>query len=127
MYGKNKVWIMSPVSTVGKFIRTYPAGTSGFLKRLTYAPYPYKTLQAYRQDDIFENKDVFILQELKPVENWALLLESSNWLADTGCGRFDTRSYVIKGSRIYRHRIVFKSENDRLAFMLKYPELILGQ
>lgn len=126
MYAEVEIWTMTPVSTVKKFKQSYPRGKRGFIRRLTYAPFPFKTLQAYRMDGDPTYTSGPIYQELKPLKitDWQLLRQSADWLIETGCGRFDTRSYVIDDGSVYRYRIEFKTDNDRLMYILKFPELV---
>lgn len=91
--------------------------------REIYSPFPYKCLRAYRINGIVELEIPQIL--CNPWENKELYVEAINWIIGSRVGEIDSSSTLTAGNgEIYHFVINFKTHEDRLAFCLRYPELV---
>lgn len=75
-------------------------------------------------DPTYTSGPIYLVLDRFEYKDWELLWQSHEWLMETDCGRFDTRSYVIEDGDVYRYRIIFNTEHDRLMYILKFPELV---
>lgn len=107
----------SPISTFENYRR------SGIHKaRELYSPFPYKCLQAHRIIGTMTNKS--ITHRLRdPWDCVDTYVEAVIWLTNTDAGKIDPGIAVTTmGGKVFHHYINFKSEEDKLMFLLKFPE-----
>ena len=114
---------MNPVGTFKNYkkLKNFPA-------REFYSPILYTCLRAYRRMNNYDNLSMTnSLHHLinAPWDNDEKYIEAVKWLEKTGSGKVH-KSYgtcYINGF-IYYNVFAFETVEDKLAFMLKFPELV---
>lgn len=92
--------------------------------RELYSPYPYKGVAAYRMRSVNE-KYPFKVRLINLVENQLFYLRAHKWLVESKIGIIsDEETMTASNGVVYYVYANFEREEDKIAFILKFPEIV---